>query len=70
MVQQAFTGFMALPAPPSAWELLGLKPGAPEAEIDAAYRRKAKQAHPDAGGSHDQMATLNAARNELLKRAG
>jgi len=70
MVQQAFTGFIALPAPPSSWEVLGLKPGAGLSEIETAYRDKAKRAHPDAGGSHDQMARLNTARDELLRRAG
>jgi hypothetical protein len=69
MVQQAFTGFIALPSN-SPWEALGLQPGASREEIEAAYRKKAKQAHPDAGGNHDQMARLNAAKTELLRRAG
>ena len=68
MVQQAFTGFIALPSN-SPWEVLGLKPGASREEIEAAYRQKAKQAHPDAGGSHDQMARLNAAKAALAKEA-
>ena len=38
-------------------------------EIEAAYRTKAKTAHPDAGGSHDQMARLNTARDELLRKS-
>src|SRR5580658_2458580 len=38
MVQQAFTGFIALPAPPSSWDVLGLKPGASKNEVEAAYR--------------------------------
>jgi hypothetical protein len=66
MVQQAFTGFMALPAPESPWGTLGLKPGSGSAEIEAAYRDRAKRSHPDHGGSHEQMARLNAARAELL----
>ncbi len=68
MVQQAFTGFVALPAPSNHWDALGLKQGASRDDIEAAYRDKAKSAHPDAGGSHDQMARLNAARDELLRR--
>lgn len=67
MVQQAFTGFVALPSN-SPWEVLGVKPGASRAEVESAYREKARQAHPDAGGSHDQMSRLNAARDELLRR--
>ena len=69
MVQQAFTGFIALPSN-SPWEILGLKPGASSTEIDAAYREKAKRWHPDAGGNHEQMAKLNAARAELMRRVG
>lgn len=68
MVQQAFTGFVALPSN-SPWDALGLKPGATRSEIEDAYRSKAKSAHPDHGGNHDQMARLNAARDELLRRS-
>ncbi len=69
MVQQAFTGFVALPAPPSPWEVLGLKPGASREEITKAYRAKAMQCHSDHGGTDDQMARLNVARDDLLRRA-
>ena len=75
LVRAAFRGYAALP-PPSAgpanpWETLGLKHGANSAEIEAAYRDKAKRWHPDHdGGSHEEMAKLNAARTELLRRAG
>ncbi len=69
MVERAFTGFVALPAPKSAWEILGLMPGASAEEIRAAYREKAKELHPDKQcGNHDRMAQLNAARDELLRR--
>lgn len=36
------------------------------AEIKAAYRRKAKQAHPDGGGSSDEFSKLNRAKLVLL----
>lgn len=68
MVQQAFTGFIALPSN-SPWDVLGLKPGASHDEIRAAYREKARLAHPDQGGSNEQMARLNTARDELLGRS-
>jgi hypothetical protein len=71
MVQQAFTGFVLLPAPTSAWEILGLKPGASADQIEKAHRDKARRWHPDhEGGSHEEMARLNAARDELLRRVG
>lgn len=68
MVEQAFTGFVALPSN-SPWEVLGLKSGATRAEIEAAFREKAKACHPDHGGSHEQMARLNVACAEALKGA-
>lgn len=36
------------------------------ANLVAAYRAAARRAHPDAGGDHDTMARLNAARDLLL----
>ena len=48
--------------------ILGVGPRASAAEIRAAYARGMRQAHPDAGGGHDQAARLNAAR-ERLERA-
>ncbi len=67
MVEQAFTGFVSLPSN-SPWSTLGVDPAASPGEIEGAYRAKAKDAHPDRGGSHDQMAKLNAVRNELLRQ--
>lgn len=68
MMEEAFTGFVALPSN-SPWDVMGLKPGASREEIESAFREKAKRLHPDHGGSHEQMAKLNAARTELLRRA-
>lgn len=69
MVEQAFTGFVALPAPKDPHEILGVRPGATPDEIDAAYRQKAKAAHPDTpGGSVEAMQDLNEARAALKGR--
>lgn len=64
MMKRAFTGFAALPAPGKRhWsEVLGVPAGASLDEIEAAYRSKAKAAHPDTGGSDSAMAEINAAR--------
>ncbi|MBP6876590.1 MAG: DnaJ domain-containing protein [Phenylobacterium sp.] len=72
MMEKAFAGFAALPPPPSCWEILGLQPGASDDQVDAAYRARARHAHPDRGGSNAAMASLNAARDAaraLLKDA-
>jgi hypothetical protein len=36
-------------------------------QVKAAYRRLAKQAHPDVGGSHEQFVRITEARNALLE---
>jgi DnaJ homolog subfamily C member 19 len=53
-----------------AYEVLGLHPGASEADIRAAHHRLMRTAHPDSGGS-DWLATrVNLARDVLLGHSG
>lgn len=56
---------IAGPGQRTAYDVLGVKATAGMAEIEAAYRAKAKTAHPDAGGSHEAMRELNAAIDEI-----
>lgn len=70
MMERAFAGFAALPPPRTCWEILGVSPGADRAAIDAAFRRLAHERHPDRGGSDDDMAELNRARSEALRKGG
>ena len=66
-VVEMFAGFTALPAPGAArpwWEVLGVSQSASPEQVDAAYRTKAKLAHPDAGGDAGLMAEINRARAE------
>jgi hypothetical protein len=51
-----------------AWAVLGLAPGASEAEIRSAYLRLMQGAHPDKGGSAWLAARINQARDVLLGR--
>lgn len=66
MMERAFTGFVAI-APPNwkkPWrQVFGVKPEW-TGDINALYRQKAKQHHPDQGGSHTLMAELNVAYEE------
>ena len=72
IVRQTFKSFLALPAPAgSHWsEILGIKRTATRDEIVAAHRSMAQKHHPDAGGSNDLMATINAAKAAALSERG
>jgi hypothetical protein len=51
-----------------ARRILGVGPEATRADIQAAYTRLMRMAHPDAGGTAGLAAQLNAARDVLLRR--
>lgn len=69
MVQQAFTGFLALPSQDNPYDVLGVEQNATPEEIEASYKQKAKLLHPDAGGSAEAMQKLNDARRKLKEKA-
>jgi hypothetical protein len=62
-LEQAFAGYMALP-PMSVdwWTVLGVDANATLEQVDEAFKRQAFIAHPDRGGTHDEMARLSEAR--------
>lgn len=51
-----------------ARSILGVGEGAAAEEVQAAYARLMRLAHPDKGGTSGLAAQLNAARDKLLKR--
>ncbi len=51
-----------------ARDILGVEEGASPEQIQAAYGRLIRMAHPDKGGTAGLAAQLNAARDRLLKR--
>jgi hypothetical protein len=71
-LEQAFRGYLALPPMTTGvewWRVLGVEPAATLDDVEAAFRAKARELHPDrAGGDHDLMARLSEAR-ELARRA-
>ena len=66
MMERAYEGFAALPAPKRPHEVLGITPGASAAEINAAWKARIADAHPDKGGSEAAAAEVNAARDAML----
>lgn len=50
-----------------AFDVLGLKPSATASEIQSAYVRLMRAAHPDSGGSDWLAARINQARDVLLR---
>ena len=74
IVKATFSGFKGLPAPKGDnvhWtERLKLTPDATRDQIRDQYRKLAKAAHPDNGGTAEDMAALTLAREAALQERG
>jgi DnaJ domain len=68
ILDRAFTGFIALPAPEQWFTILNVSANATREEIERAHWRLAQQHHPDKGGNAAEMARINVARDEGLAR--
>lgn len=69
ILDRAFVGFAALPAPEQWFQVLGVSAHASPTEIEEAYRKLAHKNHPDHGGDADAMARINRARDDGLEAA-
>jgi hypothetical protein len=73
ILERTFSGFKQLNAEnegPSWWSVLQVDAHATVAEIDTAYKKLARFAHPDMpGGSEAAMGALNVARDQGLSVA-
>lgn len=74
LVRATFTGFLALPAPAGKhWrDILGFSAtvALDKGHVEEAFKRLARDRHPDKGGATDAMAELNAARETALREIG
>lgn len=70
LMERAFTGFTALPSSgESWWGILGVEPNARLAEIEAAYRRRRSETHPDRpGGDAAEFDRVQKAYEEACRR--
>lgn len=70
ILNRTFTGFAALPEKAGGrawWDVLEVPSGANRETVETAFRRLARERHPDCGGSETQMAELNEARRFALE---
>lgn len=71
MVARAFAGFASLPAPATDWRaVFGGYEAHGLAAVRSRYKALALEAHPDRGGSTEQMARLNAAMEAAERELG
>lgn len=59
IIEQAYLQLAGPTQERSPWEILGIFPGLPVSVAEAMYKEKAKTAHPDRGGSQEEMRQLN-----------
>jgi len=69
IMDRAFTGFAALAAPEQWFQVLGVSANADANEIDQAWRRLARDHHPDrANGNDELMGRINRARDQAMEQ--
>lgn len=69
-LRQAFAGHLRLPSAPHWSSVLSVDRAAPIADIERAYRLRARDTHPDAGGTREAWDELVRAINEARREKG
>lgn len=72
ILRQAFAGFKALPeraGGKNCWDVLGIAQTKDQAAIKEKFRELSQKAHPDKGGSQQQLDELLEARNQAIQFA-
>lgn len=69
VVQSAYLQIQAPTGQRDPYEVLGIRSDAPLDVAEAAYRARVRTAHPDAGGSAEQVKELNEAIRRIRKEA-
>jgi len=67
IMESAYLQLSGAVANQTPYEVLGIMPDSPIDVAEAVYRAKAKIAHPDQGGSKEQMAALSKAIEDIRK---
>ena len=68
-LRAAFAGYRLLPEAGSStpwWRVLGIEADATEDKIRRAYRQRAKETHPDKGGTSEAFKQVQAALDQAL----
>lgn len=68
LVRATFTGFLALPAPAGSewWRVLKVREDAPSERIEAAYRKRRSETHPDKGGDPGEFDRVEKAYRQAM----
>ncbi|MBI4002762.1 MAG: J domain-containing protein [Nitrospira defluvii] len=70
ILERAFLGFTALPAPKPWHEVLGVQPFTTLHFAKVRYRELATECHPDKGGDPERMAEINRAWSDAQRELG
>jgi hypothetical protein len=70
VVRDAYLQLAAPATQRDPYEVLGVRPDADVAVIDAAYKARAKAVHPDVGGSHEEAKEVNEAYERIKDERG